>query len=44
MERKKGVFGKVLKGVCTKFVLCPILKDLAHKYVLTNTKIIGPWI
>lgn len=42
--KEKGVFGKVLKGVCSKFVLRPILKDLAYKYVLTNTKIIGPWI
>ncbi len=43
-EEEEGVFGKVLEGAPTKFVLSPILWDLAHDYVLTNTEIMGPSI
>jgi len=40
---RRGVWRSV--GRCSKkMVLSPILQDLAHKYVLTNTKIMGPWI
>jgi len=41
---EEGVFGEVLEGVPTKFVLSPIPQDLAHDYVLTNTELMGPWI
>jgi hypothetical protein len=42
--KEKGISGKVLEGAHTKIVFNPILCDLAHDYVLTNTKVIGPWI
>jgi hypothetical protein len=41
---EEGVCGEVLEGVPTKVVFNPILCDLAHDYVLINTKVIGPWI
>jgi hypothetical protein len=40
-EEEEGVFGKVLEGASRKMVFSPILRDLAHKYELTNTKIMG---
>ncbi len=44
VKKEEGVSGEVLEGAPTKFVFSPILQDLAHDYVLTNTKIMGPWI
>jgi hypothetical protein len=35
------VFGEVSKGALRKMVFNPILRNLAHKYELTNTKIMG---
>jgi hypothetical protein len=35
----EGICGEVLGGVFTK-----VLQDLAHEYVFTNIKIMGPWI
>ncbi len=43
-KEKEGVFGKVLEGAPIKIVFNPILRELAHEYVLTNIKIMGPWI
>ncbi len=43
-DAEEGVSGEVLEGVFTKVVFNPILHDLAHDCVLTNTKVIGPWI
>jgi hypothetical protein len=43
-KEEEGVFGEILEGAPTKFVLSPILRDFTHDYVLTNTKIMGPWI
>jgi hypothetical protein len=36
--------GEVLEGDVEKVVFNSILRDLAHNYVLTNTKIMAPWI
>jgi hypothetical protein len=41
-DAKEGVFREVLEGAPTKVVFNPILH--AHDYVLTNTKVMGPWI
>jgi hypothetical protein len=41
---EEGVSREVLEGAPTKVVLNPILRDLAHDYVLTHTKVMGPWI
>ncbi len=40
----EGVFGEVLEGAFIRIVLSLILRDLAHEYVLTNMKIMAPWI
>jgi hypothetical protein len=39
---EEGVSGEVLEGAPTKVMLSLILHDLAHDYVLTNTKVINP--
>jgi hypothetical protein len=39
---EEGISGKVLEGAPTKVMLNFILHDLAHDYVLTNTKVINP--
>jgi hypothetical protein len=43
-DAEKGVSEEVLEGAPTKVELNPILHDIAHDYVLTNTKVMGPWI
>jgi hypothetical protein len=43
-EKEEGVFGDILEGAPIKVVLSSILRNLTHEYVLTNTKIMGPWI
>ncbi len=44
VEEKEGVVGEVLKSAIEKYVFNPKLQDLAHNYVLTNIKIMSPWI
>jgi hypothetical protein len=43
-KEEERVYWKIFEGAPTKMVLNPILQDLAHKYVLTNTEIMSPWI
>jgi hypothetical protein len=43
-KEDEGVYWEVFEGAPTKMVLSPILRDLAHKYVLTNIEIMSPWI
>jgi hypothetical protein len=35
---------EVLEGAIEKVVFNSILRNLAHNYVLLNTKIMAPWI
>jgi hypothetical protein len=44
VEEEEGVVGEALEHVVEKIVLSSTLRDLAHNYVLTNTKIMAPWI
>lgn len=43
-KEEEGVYWEVFEGTRTKMVLSPILRDLAHKHVFINTKIMSPWI
>ncbi len=43
VDEEKRDAGEVLEGLGTKFHMSPILDDLAHQYVLTNTTIMTPW-
>ncbi len=40
----EGIFREVLEGAPTKIILSPILRNLAHEYVLTNIEVMGLWI
>jgi len=42
VDDKEGDVGEVVKGVGTKFVMSPTLRDLAHQCVLTNISIMTP--
>jgi hypothetical protein len=39
---EEGISKEVLEGAPIRVVFSLILCDLAHDYVLTNTKVIGP--
>ncbi len=41
---EEGISREVLEGAPIRVVLSFILRDLAHDYVLIDTKAIGPWI
>jgi hypothetical protein len=44
VKKEEGVAEEILEGAIEKYVLNPKLQDLTHNYVLTNTKIMSPWI
>jgi hypothetical protein len=43
-KEEKGISREVWEGVPINFLLSFKLCDLAHDYVVTNTKMMSPWI
>jgi len=44
VKKEERISGEVLEGAPTKVLFNLILCDLAHDNVITNTKVMGPWI
>jgi hypothetical protein len=44
VDEEEGDVGEVLEGAGTKFLMNPILRDVAYQYVLANISIMMPWM